>query len=310
MNKKEDKNIEKSTFQKLLCLIHELSTSSLDFKKSSEQLESFINQQSNKGMVELVRSIGILPEAIKTSSSQEKLFSKAGDIVLSRALQLLNLNAKPLEERGNAGDVVAQSVEYNYGLVADAKSFRLSRTAKNQKDFKVKALSEWRGDKDYAVLVAPFFQYPTKNSQIFKQSLDENVLLFSWEHLSVLLQLDITETSTFTLEQLWNFPLKHSKKTTVYSSESNFMTEFNNYFIELFKLERSRLHELLQEEILNIKLRSNDESDHWKQEIERVKSLTKDEAIEELLKEINISAKLNTINKFVEGLENEDRLFL
>ncbi|WP_164177134.1 HindIII family type II restriction endonuclease, partial [Streptococcus pneumoniae] len=70
----------------------------------------------------------------------------------AKAFQLLNLNSKPLEQRGNAGDVIALSKEFNYGLVADAKSFRLSRTAKNQKDFKVKALSEWREDKDYAVL--------------------------------------------------------------------------------------------------------------------------------------------------------------
>ncbi|HHF1131894.1 TPA: HindIII family type II restriction endonuclease, partial [Haemophilus influenzae] len=223
--------MKKSALEKLLSLIENLTNQ--EFKQATNSLISFIYKLNRNEVIELVRSIGILPEAIKPSSTQEKLFSKAGDIVLAKAFQLLNLNSKPLEQRGNAGDVIALSKEFNYGLVADAKSFRLSRTAKNQKDFKVKALSEWREDKDYAVLTAPFFQYPTTKSQIFKQSLDENVLLFSWEHLAILLQLDLEETNIFSFEQLWNFPKKQSKKTSVSDSENNFMRDFNKYFMDL-----------------------------------------------------------------------------
>ena len=40
--------------------------------------------------------------------------------------------------------VIAESKFHCYTLIADAKSFGLSRTAKNQKDFKVTALSNWR----------------------------------------------------------------------------------------------------------------------------------------------------------------------
>ncbi|AVJ10963.1 type-2 restriction enzyme HindIII [Haemophilus influenzae] len=261
-------------------------------------------------VIELVRSIGILPEAIKPSSTQEKLFSKAGDIVLAKAFQLLNLNSKPLEQRGNAGDVIALSKEFNYGLVADAKSFRLSRTAKNQKDFKVKALSEWREDKDYAVLTAPFFQYPTTKSQIFKQSLDENVLLFSWEHLAILLQLDLEETNIFSFEQLWNFPKKQSKKTSVSDSENNFMRDFNKYFMDLFKIDKDTLNQLLQKEINFIEERSLIEKEYWKKQINIIKNFTREEAIEALLKDINMSSKIETIDSFIKGIKSNDRLYL
>lgn len=299
-----------SLTNKLLKLIYEISDLELDFKSQSEIIENFIEDQDKDGIIELVRFIGVLPEAIKASSSQEKLFSKAGDIILAKSLCLLNLNSKPLEQRSNAGDVVAMSIEYNYGIVADAKSFRLSRTAKNQKDFKVKALSDWREDKDYAVLTAPFFQYPNSKSQIYKQSLDENVLLFSWEHLSIMLQLDLSENDAFSLEQLWNFPLKHRKRTTIDNAEKNFMSDFNLYFMDLFKLEKERLQELLQIEILKIKERSISEIEYWDKQIERIKSLSREEAIEELLKEINITTKLNTIEKYIKGLGDESRLFL
>ncbi|HHV7128598.1 TPA: HindIII family type II restriction endonuclease, partial [Haemophilus influenzae] len=270
--------MKKSALEKLLSLIENLTNQ--EFKQATNSLISFIYKLNRNEVIELVRSIGILPEAIKPSSTQEKLFSKAGDIVLAKAFQLLNLNSKPLEQRGNAGDVIALSKEFNYGLVADAKSFRLSRTAKNQKDFKVKALSEWREDKDYAVLTAPFFQYPTTKSQIFKQSLDENVLLFSWEHLAILLQLDLEETNIFSFEQLWNFPKKQSKKTSVSDAENNFMRDFNKYFMDLFKIDKDTLNQLLQKEINFIGKRSLIEKKYWKKQINIIKNFTREEAIE------------------------------
>ncbi|HHE8847126.1 TPA: HindIII family type II restriction endonuclease, partial [Haemophilus influenzae] len=269
--------MKKSALEKLLSLIENLTNQ--EFKQATNSLISFIYKLNRNEVIELVRSIGILPEAIKPSSTQEKLFSKAGDIVLAKAFQLLNLNSKPLEQRGNAGDVIALSKEFNYGLVADAKSFRLSRTAKNQKDFKVKALSEWREDKDYAVLTAPFFQYPTTKSQIFKQSLDENVLLFSWEHLAILLQLDLEETNIFSFEQLWNFPKKQSKKTSVSDAENNFMRDFNKYFMDLFKIDKDTLNQLLQKEINFIEKRSLIEKKYWKKQINIIKNFTREEAI-------------------------------
>ncbi|WP_105903819.1 HindIII family type II restriction endonuclease, partial [Haemophilus influenzae] len=289
--------MKKSALEKLLSLIENLTNQ--EFKQATNSLISFIYKLNRNEVIELVRSIGILPEAIKPSSTQEKLFSKAGDIVLAKAFQLLNLNSKPLEQRGNAGDVIALSKEFNYGLVADAKSFRLSRTAKNQKDFKVKALSEWREDKDYAVLTAPFFQYPTTKSQIFKQSLDENVLLFSWEHLAILLQLDLEETNIFSFEQLWNFPKKQSKKTSVSDSENNFMRDFNKYFMDLFKIDKDTLNQLLQKEINFIEERSLIEKEYWKKQINIIKNFTREEAIEALLKDINMSSKIETIDSFI-----------
>ncbi|HHF5319458.1 TPA: HindIII family type II restriction endonuclease [Haemophilus influenzae] len=300
--------MKKSALEKLLSLIENLTNQ--EFKQATNSLISFIYKLNRNEVIELVRSIGILPEAIKPSSTQEKLFSKAGDIVLAKAFQLLNLNSKPLEQRGNAGDVIALSKEFNYGLVADAKSFRLSRTAKNQKDFKVKALSEWREDKDYAVLTAPFFQYPTTKSQIFKQSLDENVLLFSWEHLAILLQLDLEETNIFSFEQLWNFPKKQSKKTSVSDAENNFMRDFNKYFMDLFKIDKDTLNQLLQKESNFIEERSLIEKEYWKKQINIIKNFTREEAIEALLKDINISSKIETIDSFIKGIKSNDRLYL
>ena len=297
-------------FIELVRTISSQATDDYDFKNASTQLENFVENASPQEQLSLVEMIGTIPESIRASSSEEKVFAKAGDTIAASAFKLLGLNSKPLDARGDAGDFFAQSIHQNYSLIGDAKSFRLSRTAKNQKDFKVKALSQWREDNDYAVLVAPFFQYPNKKSQIFAQSLEENVLLFSWEHLAILLKLGAKESNTKTLEQLWNFPQKHSKKVLVADRQKNFFREFNQYFMQEFTISKEQLEELLYEQIEVIAKRADLEKKYWEREVARIKELSHDEAIEELLKQINISSKINKINGYVGGLEGVAKKYL
>ncbi len=73
-----------------------------------------------------------------------------------------------------------------YSFVADAKVFRLSRTAKNQKDFKIQAMDNWKFGKPFAMVVCPLYQIPSKNSQIYQQASARNVCIFSYSHLAVL----------------------------------------------------------------------------------------------------------------------------
>ena len=129
----------------------------------------------------------------------EECINSASDFVLSRAFRELGLKSVVIKARADSADVLAESQIHGYSLAADAKVFRLSRTAKNQKDFKVVALSEWRRDNDYAVLCAPYFQYPSKTSQIYSQALSNNVCLLSWEHLIFMIEHGIKESPAFEL---------------------------------------------------------------------------------------------------------------
>lgn len=147
-----------------------------NFDEVSFMLEKCVNSESN--FTGALSQVGIIPENIPADSTEEKLFSKASDAILSRAFRELGLKSSVLRERSDSADVMAESKFFDYTLVADAKAFRLSRTAKNQKDFKVTALSGWRKDNDFAVLCAPYFQYPVKNSQIYSQALENNVCLY------------------------------------------------------------------------------------------------------------------------------------
>ena len=138
-----------------------------------------------------LRLCSAIPESVEYSSTQEKLFSKYTDALISKSFEYLGLSSKVIHKRIGTADVEASSEHYSF--VADAKVFRLSRTAKNQKDFKIPALDGWRLDNDYAMLICPIYQLPAKESQIYQQARKLNVCIFSFSHLSVLVQLAKTK---------------------------------------------------------------------------------------------------------------------
>ena len=158
-----------------------------DFVAMVEELRREI-RQDQEAILDHLRFCGAIPEQYAHDSFEEKLYSKYTDSVISEALSAMGLTSTVLDARADAADVQARAT--NYSLVAaDAKAFRLSRTAKNQKDFKVQAMDGWRRTLDYAVIVCPIYQIPTRMSQIYQQAIVRNVCLLSYSHLAALVAL-------------------------------------------------------------------------------------------------------------------------
>lgn len=139
-------------------------------------------------LLDHLRLCGAIPERYGHDSSEEKLYSKYTDAVINEALQAIGLNSIVLDARADSADVQARAPT-GYSLVADAKAFRLSRTAKNQKDFKVQAMDGWRHDLDHALIVCPIYQLPTRTSQIYQQAIARDVCIASFSHLAALVAL-------------------------------------------------------------------------------------------------------------------------
>lgn len=156
-----------------------------DSDKLEKELESEINKSGISSLINHLRLCGNIPESYGHDTSEEKLYSKYTDCLLSLAYKELGLNSLVLRERADAADVEAFAKDYNF--VADAKAFRLSRTAKNQKDFKVQAMHRWKRDKLYAMVVCPIHQLPTTSSQIYQQATTLNVCIFTYSHLALIL---------------------------------------------------------------------------------------------------------------------------
>ncbi len=220
------------------------------FKNQTKKVFEYVESLDEDSVKIIVKEIGTIPECIKASSSAEKLFSKSSDIILARCFRMLGLRSKSVDERADSADVIAESVFHKYSLVADAKCFRMSRTAKNQKDFKVAALSNWRGgENEYAVLVSPYFQYPKEESQIYKTALDENVCLLAWEHLSILLDKGISETENFSLETIWNSSsmIARDSKVSYASAKTCFLPKINSFVAKKIGIENADFLTLLNE---------------------------------------------------------------
>ena len=254
----------------------------------------------------IVKEIGIIPENIEHDSTEEKLYSKASDIVLARCFRLLGLASRALDERADSADILAESQSgYNYSLVADAKCFRLSRTAKNQKDFKVSNLSDWRGsENEYAVLVAPYFQYPQSTSQIYSKALENNVCLLAWEHISIMLEQNIKETEFLSLEALWNASqmIARDKSLAFSSAKHCFLPKMDSYVAKKLGLSKNEYSNILNSYKHLIIYRAKTEIMYWNQCIEEIQKYTREKAIEELIKAKKLHEKINAINSYINKL--------
>jgi len=156
-----------------------------DTDKLEKELEAEIKKSGHSILIDHLRLCGSIPESYGHDRSEEKLYSKYTDCLLSLSYKAIGLKSLVIKERADAADVEAFAKKYSF--VADAKAFRLSRTAKNQKDFKVQAMEGWKRGKPYAMVVCPIYQLPNTSSQIYQQATTRNVCVFTYSHLALLL---------------------------------------------------------------------------------------------------------------------------
>ncbi len=292
------------TFEELKIELSDCS--SLSFPDATQRLQERIYALDRAHTIQLVSQIGSIPEDIGHDSTEEKLYAKVSDILLAKSLIEMNLEATVLTQRADCADVVAQSHYHRYSLVGDAKAFRLSRTARNAKDYKVNSMAIWKGDSEYAVLVCPYFQYPKSNSQIYKEALSGNIALFSWEYLYILLKEGIRESSSVNLSALWNQSGIISKTTTVSNSKSCFLNQQNQNISKILKITPEKFYEYFNSVKDLIVERGNTEIQYYEQEIERVKQLNREEAIAELLRNLKLESKIATIRGFIDQINVRD----
>jgi type II restriction enzyme len=275
------------------------------FIYSTDLIQKIVFGLKKEKIVPIITEIGSIPEDIEHDSSEEKLYAKASDVILAKCFQELGLRASVNKERANCADVIAKSQFHNYSLVGDANSFRLSRTAKNQKDFKVKSIADWKGDNDYAVLVCPYYQYPKSRSQIYGQALNDNITLFSWEYLSILLENNVCENEEVNISNLWNICLTLSVNTNI-ANKNNCFLEDQDEIIRLYlKLTSTQFKDYFQKYKTNNITRGETEIKYWENRINEINLYTREQAIEELLSSLKLNEKISSIRKYINSLKSE-----
>lgn len=282
--------------------INEISRLSGDFGVDAERVEAELFEEITKnGLPALLghlRLCGAIPEGYHHDSSEEKLYSKYTDVVIHEAFKAMGFTSLVLKERADVADV--ECVTEKYSFVADAKAFRLSRTAKNQKDFKVQAMDNWKHGKPFATVVCPAYQLPSQTSQIYQQAATRSVLVSTYTHLAVGIRyadfagqdkaIDLLHKVFQTVEAL-----NPSKNAIAYWQAINkAILDFDKTLSQLWREEKIALTE-------SISISKQEALLFLARERERIMRLSRDEAIKEVLKSRKLDNRVKAINKVADN---------
>lgn len=264
-----------------------------DSDKLEKELEAEIKKNGISSLIDHLRLCGNIPESYGHDTSEEKLYSKYTDCLLSLAYSSLGLKSLVLKERADAADVEAFAKDYSF--VADAKAFRLSRTAKNQKDFKVQAMHGWKRGKPYAMVVCPIYQLPTSSSQIYQQATTQNVCIFTYSHLALLLsysQVEGLAKAQQLLKKIFETikALNPSKNATDYWLAVNkIILSFSKKIQPIWDIEKGVATE-------SISIAKEEALTFLAEEREKIMRMSHKEALKELIKVHKIESRIKTIN--------------
>lgn len=269
-----------------------------DTSRLDAELVAEIKSEGLPALIDHLRLCGAIPESYGHDSSEEKLYSKYTDTLLAMAFRNTGLTSIVLKERADAADV--ECVGKNFSFVADAKAFRLSRTAKNQKDFKVGAMHGWKRGKPHAMVVCPIYQLPARASQIYHQAASQNVCIFTYSHLCLLLafgNLEGPERTQKLLHEIFKTveASNPSKDATSYWLPLNrMMLGFSKQISGLWQIEKEASAE-------SINVAKEEALTYLAAERKRIALMTREEAIQELIREQNIDNKIAKINSVIDN---------
>jgi hypothetical protein len=265
-----------------------------DAARVEQELIDEVRVEGSVALLDHLRVCGAMPECLGHDSSEEKLYSKYTDALLAVAFRFLDLTAVIYVERADVADVEVEGAGLEF--VADAKAFRLSRTAKNQKDFKVQAMDGWKQGKPHAMVVCPLYQVPTKKSQIYQQAVARNVCVASYSHLAVLVALAAGKGPKIAQRALKDMlqavkAMKPSKDSASYwTSLNRAMLDSHVAVSEYWKVEKAAMLDA-------INIARKEGLEHLAALRDEIMKLDRAQAIERLLKGEKIKAREKKISR-------------
>lgn len=269
-----------------------------DSTRILEELRAELARDGADALLDHLRICGAVPEQYGHDSSEEKLYSKYTDAVTSESLAAMGLRSSLINARADAADVQARGSVYS--LVADAKAFRLSRTAKNQKDFKVQAMDGWRGGLDYAMVVCPIYQLPTRTSQIYQQAIARNVCILSYSHLAALVGLALRRGQRSAERGLGaileTVPLLHPSKSAV-----DYWTGINRSFAKALAKDNDLWTAEKTASIEALGVAKDESLRYLRTERSRLLGLPHREALEELIRLAGLDSRIAHIERIEHG---------
>jgi len=265
----------------------------VDSTRVENELEAELETEGVTGLIGHLRLCGAIPEKYGHDTSEEKLYSKYTDVVIHEAYKAMGFKSTVLRIRADVADV--ECVADGYSFVADAKAFRLSRTAKNQKDFKVQAMDNWKHGKPYAMVVCPVYQLPSRTSQIYQQAAARSVCIFTYTHLAVLVRYAQHE-GTGAASELLHEIFRTVEGMNPAKDSNAYWSAINRLFLDSHK----RVTELWREEKIasldSVILAREEALRFLAEERERIMRLSHQDAIREVLMWRKLDSRIKKVS--------------
>ena len=274
----------------------------VDADRVRQKIREEIELEGSASLLCHLRLCGAIPERYGRNSSEEKLYAKYTDYIIHEAYGAIGLSSVVISERADTADV--ECVGNKYSFVADAKAFRLSRTAKNQKDFKVQTMNTWKRGKPFAMIVCPMYQLPSRGSQIYEQATTLSVCIFTYTHLAVLVRY-AKQVGKQAARQLLHEVFKAIRAMNNSSDAATYWQTVNRVFLSV----NGHIGDIWREEkiaaVESIKVAREEALNFLARERERIMNLSKDDAVAEVLKWQRIQSRKQTVKSVADkGLLN------
>lgn len=280
-------------------LVDEYSQMShLSFDDKGASIIEKIQGVDNHEMVELLTTAGCIPEAYDHDSSEEKLYAKAMDILVAESLSRVGYSANVYQERSGTADVIATWTNPNsrkHSLVADAKAFRLSRTALNPKDYKIEALSTWKRDADFSLLVGPVAGFPEGTSRLYAEALRYRVVLLSYSHLAFM--IEHAQLELFDPYPIWDSSdgIRNAYGTSPRAGE--YWAAFDNIFQETLHVAPTDWHSTRQRYLMNLLELAEDQVAHFERVKQQVGRMSHSQLVNLAIEALKIDNKIEAIRR-------------
>lgn len=270
-------------------VVDRLTEERLPFDRAAVEMDATIRSVDDADFSALLVRAGCIPERYGHDSTEEKLYAKAMDAIVAESLRRLGYTAEVSQERANAADVTAVGGSPAHSLVADAKAFRLSRTALNPKDYKIEALSKWRKGADYALLVAPIAGYPEGASRLYVEADRYRVTLLSYSHLALMID---SGSGPDQLEGIWRRGTEHA---TVTLQAPTYWGALDSALREALAWDVAEWSRARREYFESLLHSAEEELGYFDDEKEFIAGLSREELVEIAIGALKIDSKMRTI---------------
>ncbi|NEC31456.1 HindIII family type II restriction endonuclease [Streptomyces sp. SID8111] len=270
-------------------VVDQLAVRGISFDRAAIELDIIVRDADDDEFSDLLVRAGCIPERYNHDSTEEKLYAKAMDSIVAESLRRLGYEAEVSQERANSADVVANGGSPAHSLVADAKAFRLSRTALNPKDYKIEALSKWRKGADYAILVAPIAGYPEGESRLYVEADRYQVTLLSYSHLALMIDAGAGPSQ---LQSIWKRGVEHASVTV---RAPKYWGALDSALRQALSWDRANWSEARKEYFESLLLNAEGELAYFDQAKKEIAAMGREELVGIAVDALKFDSKMRTI---------------